>query len=632
MRHLLRCYWISIVLIVTASCKTSAPPSELQHNANQPTRGAQAWQWIAISEAEYYATVIPTLKLPPSNMFLSEAKGGDYAELPKRMQFWLTGIHHMLKTKFPELLKNTPTPKAIIVRDGDANAFVSPTPVCIDIPVRFNPSKPVTKETTIERVSFSTDGEFTDDDPDSTNKPICVRRALSDAMLADMVKWFNAMADGCTVTFSAHPRQFTVSDRCPLDAEIEDVTIAKSLVVTTTSNWITINTGLFTQMKDSEEQMLTVVLHELGHYYRSHMTVFPREYNYFYHIPTKPVPHKPAADPSLKDEGQKIYESAKMDQIKTIEGQKFPSSLYNPILQLVHRFCRRNDESCNRIVSCKTLDQKFTDGSLGTAMGDFPDDEVPNAGQNEYHNFEQLAENCMANIKMSNHRSRGFLSISDVGVILKRNDLKTLITPNLKPHLLGTVNDLKTQIIRIQDNLKNTLQNAEERRMARYTVEIEADEFSAEQYVRLGFDPHAWIDAYFTFFNDPNEETKLPVSYSGYYRGDVDNNTCQQIEQAGWKFKDRPFIPDRGGFYDPHPTACFRNYDIAQEIEAHRYTKAAYNPPKPPGSNWHKLADMASSLNPPPTEASAQASTGRMTRIIRKRFVGCPLLKKRHSH
>ena len=617
-------------LTLIYACKSRQPNSDLEHTANQPVRGTEAWQWLEVTEAEYHQAIAPYLKLPSKENFISQFQNSadPASEMTIRMQYWLTNLHHLLKASYPDQLKNVPTPKAIIVRNDDANAFVSPVPVCLDVPVRLNPEIPITAANTLNRISFTTDGEFTDD-ASSGKDPICVHRKFPREYLVDMVKWFDAKSDGCTVKFemdpTTHVEEFILSKNCPLDPELEDVAIAKSIVVVTTSNWVTINTGLINQMKDDEWMVLPTIVHELGHYYRSHLTVFPKEYNYFYQMPSTPVAHKPAPDPALKDFGVKVYEHAKILGLQTVDHQIYHTGLYSAITEMVHRFCKRNADACSRSVSCKELNGILEDGSLSDDLGNFPDEAIPDGKESAYKKFEQLASTCSQNIKLATNRTVGALTYSDIAIVLKHNDLSTVLTvPTNKANLQALLAALQGQMAQAARNADAVIKSAEERKVVRYTIEMEADEFGLEQFVKLGREPNDWLDADFVFNNDPSEKTVKPTfnSAGGNYRGNVDNKTCEKAYHDGWKFSGRPFIPDRGGFYDPHPNNCFRTYDMGQEIIAHKYVKRNVTFPTPPGKPWKDLAKLAAAKPTAESVASAPKTRARLA----PHFRGCPLL------
>jgi hypothetical protein len=67
-----------------------------------------------------------------------------------------------------------------------------------------------------------------------------------------------------------------------------------------TSAYIEVQKGLI-RASASEQALLVALFHELGHYYRSHLSVPSDRLNYFYYLDKAHVGQKPPADPALAD-------------------------------------------------------------------------------------------------------------------------------------------------------------------------------------------------------------------------------------------------------------------------------------------------------------------------------------------
>lgn len=132
-----------------------------------------------------------------------------------------------------------------------------------------------------------------------------------------------------------------------------------------------------------------------------------------------------------------------------------------------------------------------------------------------------------------------------------------------------------------------------ERGLGFYTTEQEADELSLELLTKVGIPPGVAID-------DMLFHLKGADLYGGEAPGAMRWAECSTLREQGFKDANGKIVSVPVG--DPsnaHHNLCFRIFNMAREIAAHRYPIAPH--PTPPGEPWSRVVTrLAAEVDPPP--------------------------------
>ncbi|NDE14491.1 ImmA/IrrE family metallo-endopeptidase [bacterium] len=160
-----------------------------------------------------------------------------------------------------------------MVRDHeDVEAWAVAARLCLDIPVRLDPSGAA-------QVEFA---EVTRDDgiaPLRRQYARC-RHLRSDAEVGAFVSWFNAEHDDCRLEIvgSGATREIVPGPGCAPDAAITGkIARAKVMTVKVNAPWVIVHSGI-TRVAMTPDQQAFVIAHELAHYYRAHYARSLRRY------------------------------------------------------------------------------------------------------------------------------------------------------------------------------------------------------------------------------------------------------------------------------------------------------------------------------------------------------------------
>ena len=163
-----------------------------------------------------------------------------------------------------------PKPMAKVLKESSANAFVAPVPVCYKLDVKVAGGSANASNTVDTVLMDLSTGELSSLPSEIT----CYDGPTDVATMKSVVEKHNASGQACQYTVNSSNVLVPDSD-CARNADIDGVVKAKQVAILQTANWVTVHAGLFPLM--TEEEFASVLAHELGHYYRSHITSSPRQ-------------------------------------------------------------------------------------------------------------------------------------------------------------------------------------------------------------------------------------------------------------------------------------------------------------------------------------------------------------------
>lgn len=590
-------------LIVTISgCGSQIQENDLLHDQDQPTRGKESWMWANVSDQNYHDVITPLLNLDNGQYLPANH------ELTVWTQRWVDRIDAKLRADHAAILVNTPKPIAKVIKQSSANAFVAPVPVCYNIKVKLKNGTPVPSNTADNVYLDASNGEFSSW-PAQYN---CIAGSNVTSEIKSFVANYNAASSGCKFTLD-NSNTLEGNSQCGRSDDIGSIVVAKNLVLLQTANYVTVHTGIFALM--SEEALISVIAHELGHYYRAHVAGAMSEFDFFYTMARNNISVRPKAELDKKQMGDNAIAASTLlngsDANTNISGQNIRPELYMAIGTAITKVCA--SASCP--AACKTADTLIKSTDFNAAMSTFPFAEATPAMTSSYQDFETKAGSCLRAIRMSSTDTvtattisylkfssyiaapewPAWLSrISDGGkkYVAKMSRLAATRAGNSAPsgQTLGAVVDALSKKMDSQDgSAESALKLAYDSHLGQYTAEQEADEVAAEVVNDIGLEPRHVVDAM----------SRLGKGSTNSLRGfSLGQQDCEALWRRNWLDTDGSyaFVP-LGDYSEVHHSSCFRMFNLDREISAHHYQTPNINLPLLSAADWRSLQVKASGLS-----------------------------------
>lgn len=232
------------------------------------------WLWSGTGKDVFIRELIPEMNLPLRWEYLREEHPTSVA-----MNDVVMRIDRHLRAADPAAMEPVPVP-AVMVRDhNNVQAWAVAARVCIDIPLRLDPSVPESAARTVAFVEVTRDGVI---EPLRRQYANC-HHLTSDADIGSFIGWFNAEhmgRDDCQLSIEGRgpTREIVPGPGCALDGRIPGK-FARARVTTVKANapWIIVNTGIL-RVAETPDQVAFVIAHELAHYYRAHYARSLKQY------------------------------------------------------------------------------------------------------------------------------------------------------------------------------------------------------------------------------------------------------------------------------------------------------------------------------------------------------------------
>jgi len=598
---------MTISLVAAGALNTgcsSSSVSQTKHDLNAPIRDAAARNWQSATDRDYADIMAPLLGLNASAILPTGNP------LVQRAQFWLDQIDASLRAKYPARLVDVPKPQAKVLKVGVPNAFVAPVPTCYNVPVQASSLVPGSGAMVFVDVKTGALAAWPNDlkckDGEASQSGLAVAEAF--------VKEFNTGAGSCKYSLTA-TGILRPNSACTRDPEVAAIGMSQGVVMMETSNFVTVHSGLLKIM--SEGQFVSVLAHELGHYYRSHPTAKAGLYDYFYTLtPTEPD-HKPVAELDKAALGQAAVAASGMlaaaDNFLVVgPAQQLRSDLFVTVGSLVTQVAAISGAP----EACSTAAAQLKSPSFKTAMGLFPLSKVSSPQLVEaYMASEHLLFGCLAALKFTAHGALDARSVSFDAIRLLASqptwpDFLTSLTPPAQarlsvlnkliearigdqaPHTtvaLDAVLALSHAFVDQDKQSLGVLNKVHDLRLGQFTTEQEADDEAAEWIAGLGLDPKLGVESMRSL------GAGMKMGLGGNILAEAD---CDRLWKAGWLGADGnySFVPV-GNFTDPHHSVCYRMFNIDREIKAHNLAVQGVAPVAT-GPSWAELQATALSLLP----------------------------------
>lgn len=583
-----------------AACKHNSADSDALHTFGELTAEGKAGVfWQPMTAESLSAIDGSTSYLYPSSH-----------PMVSRMQSWSDAMHaELLKTK-PAMLP--PKPIIRILRSKSFNAYVTREKGCMPVTLTIrkpasnntvgnerynslastNSSNNSSSDTEMDTLRIYGDGFYTVGHSISPDK--CVKitpqldriKQMLEFTLKDSARCISITAQGAAGSLSG-----TVDVGClPKDNQIyfRSASNLRQIELRVVPSVITFFDRLVKDL--SEEEVVAILAHEMGHYYRMHGIVSDSLYDFAYQLDAshnlgsrpKPVPEKDA----LAALGKDVKESRRRYlPFKTHSSQKLHSYIFDLFSSSdVARFC--DQDKC--VSTCRALEKHLDldDMKRDEILQGFPLVALPSTqtSQKFYQDYENLALSCAEAIDAKKHEFEISSWFGSGG--LKRSIEPSFFTnaSSLKDVLLNlSKKTLDTWIKAQNEEVFALFRRADEARLGIYTDEQEADEVGLELSSRVGIKPEALQTGFLKGLEIGEkmrgERSAIP--------GELDFAQCKAALKEGFK----QFVPI-GDYADIHHSACYRVYNAFREAKAHAAALKAlpvFSGIKPDPTQWKNI-------------------------------------------
>ncbi len=278
---------VGMTLLAVGCIQKKNSASTVKHDVGKPFNDAsESRQWRQVSSEEYRKILSGGLQA--IGPFLPSTD-------PRvvRAQYWLDKIDAMLRDAHKDM-KNIPKPEAVVIDSKDVNAFVASVPICIDLSFKGNSGKDV-KAVAFRRNEMKIE-EFTKE---------CMPSNMDAKDQKEFLTWWVKSFDGCDLKVD-NSGVTAAGAGCEKYGAIGS---ASQIVLFQTSSKVGFFSDIFSRMTEGE--FVSVIAHELGHYYKSHISSASHDYNFFYTMNANHPAGRPKADESLRAFGEEVLKVSK---------------------------------------------------------------------------------------------------------------------------------------------------------------------------------------------------------------------------------------------------------------------------------------------------------------------------------
>jgi hypothetical protein len=545
-------------------CKVFSPEkSFVKHKAGDPIKDSHKWAFIDVPQEKFLALRDDSIgynRLKP----MSKA-----SKIYQLLDEDLRRVDDMMRRKFPQELADVPKPTLIISDDNIENAFVSGFPVCYDVEVRFG--------------GFISFGQVDGLEYRFANGN------FSRSMLSDMkhcLKGDNSRLKGFVSSLKDHypscdiklkGNTIILKGKCDVRGLLFTKK-AQKLILFQPANIVVVHRGLITR-SDSRLVLLSVLAHELSHYYKAHISSFKNEYGYFYDARTKRN-EKPKIDGDLTNMGSELVSASEFFQAagmmkNQIEGAVIPQNflIMGGLSEL----------KSDIVPECKVAFSSIeNDKQLLREMNGYP---FRVAKADTFKKVAGLLEACLtgyeAYLKVNSKESE--LTVGTVVTSTSFGDIiankrNSTLERNMYMFYASFIFGERTEVgvIDFIKNAENYWQKMEQEAyslhikakdqfLGWYTDEQEADELGTEIMAYLGY-PTNSIWAYY----ESRMRSFEPDPFWGAIIQGKDD--CIKLFEKSYKDDEGNLVSiPIGRFTNKHHSACYRLYNLVREADLHNY-------------------------------------------------------------
>jgi Peptidase family M48 len=611
---------LTIFCLVSLSACRTRKFSDVRHQANNIPIGSFQSYWVEPTREQHINAVKRAMAVSQGDSEYDRTYYDNNHIAVQKIQSILNVLDAAARETYQgnENLSNIPKPKAIVVQHELPNAFVMSLPVAQNITVNLPSVSKTNANTSVSELN--------------ENSPFLIGYGLGNsmkgeiyAMPTDFIFPIEAKKGNLESLISRmqHDAKLVQSPCVPL-LNKQEVSFSNECAETSTyrgkigrfaaaqqSNFVVVHSSIIQGMTEAE--IISVLAHELGHYYKAHGAQILKRTEYFYTDSLQIENKAPIAfqDPNKIRAAAFLAYFYDLNILPPIEGEKIDHSAFRYLMKgilakdavldfkptdnnLIHEY--KND---NRFLSfpdfiylkciknkfenslCENFKKNYTSDTFTQAMNmrekDFTKDQV-GVYLNTQNMFLEIASKLQVEVnsinfteKLSNQKisdktiSGLFYNLpwdGGFGVVFNSMFRKNAQSVNFK--------SLLERSVKIVNETRMFLNNANkvlnQQKVGWYTTEQEADEISAELLAATGIQPIESAKTQIKLLQ--LQESLGSISPPNT----INSEKCSQMLNNGFKNSDGNYeFPGIGGFRDPHHSGCYRAFHIVRELDAHKY-------------------------------------------------------------
>ena len=540
----------------------------------------------------------------------------------QRVQYWMDKIDAIFRAQVGEKADGIPKPKAFIIDSVQENAFVAPVVICIEKPVvaksfatKSENVAPIEPGVIASHLGFSPAITETFD-----SSKFCTP-ANDNFTPEKTVAYLKLVTPQCNVTYSG--TKFIVDDACvPM---LSNGSVSPRLGVMTTSNWVSYFTKLMKTMT-SEAEFVSVIAHELGHYYGGHASYGLKSFVY----QQKGKRNEEKRPTELRIHSGLLADGLAAEMITMSTGDfddTFKTVLPKTVAKAMAFDNTLISASALKIDSCRRAQTQL--GNLQKVGFDWSfNEKTPLISRNvHYPAFEKEFVACAKEVKIAGSTVDAILaqtpaiSLQITAMILSgsyRNLIKSPKGALVKTVWDGII-DLQKQLDAISARLGQAKKELQALNLGVYTTEQEADDFAVEMVAALGLEVKASVNANMDLVK-MTARKPMPPPYDKIYPNELE--VCAKKLNDGWLKNGVYQFENIGALMDSHHSSCYRVFNASREVLAHNYpVGAAIDESKTPGGTWAdilKLPLEGFKPEPEPKPADKEAAKQKYSACVTK--------------
>ncbi len=357
------------------------------------------------------------------------------------------------------------------------------------------------------------------------------------------------------------------------------------VAIISTSPYIHVTSDL---LATADEATIVVVLaHELGHYYRSHVSdARVAKYDFWFDSEIdrkkRPVPAANAAD--LAKQYDAIVNGP--GSIQAHVGGRYSPRLRSFIIGAVSDLLAERTEAGFVCAGARDALGPWRD-SLRNSFGT-PSDQIQ-----DYLAFEVALAACAPRLDLTGTPGASSLSYGQVLMAVMEGKLGKVTLP-FRATLADVLNALNTNATKLDAKEASLLAHVKQNRIGLYTTEEEADDLAMEFAARIGISPDQVMQAWLRFMQQI--VGAVPPEYRAQYQAEYDS--CKVLFDNGFTTTDAAgkkiaaFVPI-GNLSEPHHSDCYRLFNFWRNKKLRKYTVA----PAASFGGWEPLQAEAQRLS-----------------------------------
>lgn len=335
----------------------------------------------------------------------------------------------------------------------------------------------------------------------------------------------------------------------------------------------------------SERTLAVVLAHELGHYYRAHVSdAVIQKYNFWYDSePDRkklPVPAANAAD--LQTQYSALVNGPRSVQAAT--AGHYSARFRNFILTSIAPLLVERTET------------GFVCAAARDALGDWTNEllqgyGMPTDAMTSYLAFESKLVTCAPKLNLTGDVGATSLSYGTVLMQVMAAKLGTVTLPFQGATLANVLDALNAKAVKLDTKEASLVKQVKQNRIGLYTIEEEADDIALELSARMGIAPADVIASWQEFMDAI--ALAVPESYRQSYLDE--NASCKAMLDSNFTDADgTPTFVPIGDLSEPHHSDCYRLFNFWREAKLRGYTAdGSYEFP----GDWQQFRDEAATLS-----------------------------------